>query len=78
MLLWMGADPDVKNLFKLSPKDEARGEVRIIVEGDGRGERRGRRRRRRRLSLWITCSVLIFSGYFHISYFYHGRSCRNW
>eukprot|EP01127_Copromyxa_protea_P010368 TRINITY_DN2523_c0_g3_i1.p1 TRINITY_DN2523_c0_g3~~TRINITY_DN2523_c0_g3_i1.p1 ORF type:complete len:958 (-),score=203.98 TRINITY_DN2523_c0_g3_i1:27-2900(-) len=30
MLLWMGADSDIKNAFKLSPKDEARGEAIFI------------------------------------------------
>lgn len=32
MLVWMGADPDIKNFYKLSPKDEARGEVRLFPD----------------------------------------------
>lgn len=32
MLVWMGADPEIKNFYKLSPKDEARGDVCVKEE----------------------------------------------
>jgi len=38
MLVWMGADPDIKNFYKLSPKAEARGDaiyIYPILASDG-------------------------------------------